>query len=81
MSFTNPFRQYGIEQGLTINLPQPGAEVPAASLDEVQVNAYDTSDEVPAGPVPDRRRRWRLLEPSGKFTWFAELDRRAPRHG
>jgi outer membrane protein assembly factor BamB len=76
--FTNPFRMYGADHELTITHPAPGARV--ADLDEVQVNAYTTSDE-----VRDVRYRlddgaWRPLRRSGDFTWFgAVTTQTAPR--
>lgn len=79
--FANPFRQYGIDQSLTINLPEPGSAVPAAALDEVQVSAYDTSEEVRRARYRIDGGEWRLLEPSGKFTWFAELTGARPGPG
>lgn len=79
--FTNPFRQYGIDEGLTINLPTPGAKVPSAALDEIQVSAYDTSEEVRRVRYRIDGGEWRLLKPSGKFTWFAELTGARPGTG
>lgn len=79
--FANPFRQYGIDQGLTINLPEPGNAVPAAAVDEVQVSAYDTSEEVRRARYRIDGGDWRLLSPSGKFTWFAELAGARPGPG
>lgn len=79
--FANPFRQYGIDQGLTINLPTPGTTVAAAALDEIQVSAYDTSEEVRRARYRIDGGDWRLLKQSGKFTWFAELTGARPGKG
>lgn len=79
--FANPFRQYGVEKSLTINLPSPGAEVSAATLDEIQVSAYDTSDEVRSARYRIDGGDWRTLRQSGAFTWFAELTEDRPGPG
>jgi hypothetical protein len=43
-SFDNPFRMYGVQRSLSVTSPAPDARV--AALDEIQVNAYHTSDEL-----------------------------------
>lgn len=58
--FTNPFRMYGVEQSLTITSPAPGSEVSAQGLTEIQVNAYQTADEV-------QKVRYRL---DGDKKWY-----------
>ncbi|GAA5018389.1 PQQ-binding-like beta-propeller repeat protein [Actinopolymorpha pittospori] len=71
--FKNPFRMYGVEKSLTLTNPVPGGEVSSAALDQVQVNAYDSSEEVRevryqvdgAGP-------WYRMKSSGEMTWFGE---------
>jgi outer membrane protein assembly factor BamB len=73
-TFDNPFRMYGVERSLTITNPAPGGEVSRWALDEVQVNAYHTSDQVEDVRYRfDGRGPWREMRPSGDFTWFAEL--------
>lgn len=80
--FTNPFRVYGVDRSVTVTHPAPDTAVPARSMDEVQVNAYDSAEEVRevryrldgAGP-------WRALEPSGKFTWHAGVRGPVPAIG
>ena len=42
--FDNPFRMYGVERALGVSFRRRAPAV-AAALDEVQVNAYHTSDE------------------------------------
>jgi outer membrane protein assembly factor BamB len=79
--FENPFRMYGVEQALTITSPAPDAEVSADGLDEIQVNAYRTSDDVRQVRYRlDGEDEWSALHRSGDFTWFAGLgrDRRTP---
>lgn len=77
--FTNPFRMYGLDRSLTVTHPAPDATVPAARADEVQVNAYDSADEVRQVRYRmDGAGTWRPLEPSGKFTWHAALGAAAP---
>jgi 3',5'-cyclic AMP phosphodiesterase CpdA len=44
--FSNPFRMYGVDQSLTITSPAPGTSIPKAGFPGIQVNAYDTADEV-----------------------------------
>jgi outer membrane protein assembly factor BamB len=75
-SFDNPFRMYGVQRSLSITSPAPDARV--AGLDEIQVNAYHTSDEVEAVRYRlDRGGPWRDLRASGAFTWFGALPKAA----
>jgi outer membrane protein assembly factor BamB len=68
--FTNPFRMYGVQRSLAIVNPEPGGE----GLDDVQVSAYDTSDEIEDVRYRlDSRGPWRSLKSSGDFTWYGDL--------
>lgn len=71
--FDNPFRKYGVEKSLTITAPTPGGELPARALGEVQVNAYDSSEEVRQVRYRIDRSEWHRMRSSGEFTWFAGL--------
>ena len=72
---SNPFRMYGVERSLTVTSPAPGAELSRSALDEVQVSAYHTSEQVTGVYYRlDGRGRWRSLKPSGDFTWHGEID-------
>ncbi|MDQ3677479.1 MAG: PQQ-binding-like beta-propeller repeat protein [Actinomycetota bacterium] len=73
--FRNPFRMYGVQQSLTITSPAPGAVVSSrGGQREVQVNAYDTSDRMRRVRYRvDGKGGWHDLNPSGAFTWFADL--------
>ena len=72
--FTNPFRMYGVQRALTITSPEPGGEVSRTAPGEVQVSAYDTSDEAWSVRYRiDRRGPWRELKATGDFTWHADL--------
>lgn len=79
--FRNPFRQYGVEQSLTINNPSPGQEIASASLDEIQVGAYDTSEQVRRVRYRIDGGEWKFLTPSGAFTWFGGLSGTRPAAG
>ncbi|GGL04234.1 hypothetical protein Sme01_66340 [Sphaerisporangium melleum] len=83
--FDNPFRMYGENEHLTIVSPAPGSKVPAASLPDIQINAYDTGDEVVSARYRIAgEKNWMPLHPSGEFTWHANLPnsmQRAGRHG
>ncbi len=72
-TFDNPFRIYGAEKDLTIVSPAPGTSVPLDRFPGIQVNAYDTTD----APVKVRYRldngNWKQLDPTGEFTWYADL--------
>lgn len=80
--FANPFRMYGVDRALTVTHPAPGHDIPASRMDGVQVNAYDTADEVHAVRYRvDGAGPWRRLAPSGEFTWHAGWRGRAPAVG
>lgn len=79
--FTNPFRQFGYEQQLTIMSPAPGSTVSARGNAGLQVNAYDTSD--PAVKVQYRLDggRWQSMRSTGSdYTWTATPKLRPGRH-
>ena len=72
--FANPFRMYGVQEALTITNPAPGGSVSREAIDEVQVSAYHTSDEIwDVRYRLDGRGDWRHLKPSGDFTWYGDL--------
>lgn len=80
--FDNPFRRYGVQQSLTINAPTPGGEVSVGAPGEVQVNAYDSSDEVRRVRYRlDGRADWHPLRASGEWTWSADWAGAAPAPG
>ena len=80
--FENPFRKYGVERSLTITAPTPGGELLARALGEVQVNAYDSSDEVRQVRYRlDDRTDWHRMTPSGEFTWFSDWQGGDPAAG
>ena len=63
---------FGVQRALSITSPAPDARV--AGLDEIQVNAYHTSDEIERVRYRlDRGGAWRDLRASGAFTWFGAL--------
>jgi outer membrane protein assembly factor BamB len=75
-SFDNPFRMYGVQRSLTVTSPAPDARVSVDALDEIQVNAYHTSDEIESVRYRlDRGGPWRDLRVSGDFTWFGPLPK------
>lgn len=80
-NFENPFREYGIEKSLTVTVPTPGGPVAAASLDEVQVNAYDTSDQVRQVRYRIDGGAWQQMKSSGEFTWFSKWKGAKPALG
>ncbi|MFD7444428.1 PQQ-binding-like beta-propeller repeat protein [Streptomyces sp. NPDC059909] len=72
--FDNPFRMYGENEHLTIVSPAPGSKVPAAGFPGIQVNAYDTGDEVKSARYRiDGKGEWLPLRASGEFTWQNNL--------
>ncbi|MFE7244647.1 PQQ-binding-like beta-propeller repeat protein [Streptomyces sp. NPDC057580] len=72
--FENPFRMYGENEHLTIVSPAPGSKVPAAGFPGIQVNAYDTGDEVKSARYRiDGKGVWRPLRATGEFTWQNNL--------
>ena len=72
--FDNPFRMYGENEHLTIVNPAPGSKVPAAGMPDVQINAYDTGDEVVSARFQIAGdKNWRPLYRSGEFTWRGNL--------
>lgn len=80
-AFDNPFRRYGVERSITITDPPPGTDVPRQAFTGIQVNAYDTSDQV-------RRVRYRLdggawkdLKATGEVTWYRERTGPTPSLG
>ena len=77
----NPFREYGIDKSLTLIAPSPGGEVAAASFDAIQVNAYDTSNEVRRVRYRIDGGDWKQMKSSGEFTWFADRTGRTPSVG
>lgn len=80
--FENPFRRYGVQKSLTINVPTPNGDVPAGALCEVQVNAYDSSDELRQVRYRlDGRKDWHTLAASGEWTWSAAWGEDAPDPG
>lgn len=68
-SFTNPFRMYGADQTMTITSPAPGSSVPAAGFPGIQVNAYDTADEVASVRYRLDGGAWQAMKATGEFTW------------
>lgn len=80
-NFENPFRRYGVEKSLTVNSPSPGGEVSSAGLGEVQVNAYDTSEEVRQVRYRVDDGSWQQMQPSGEITWFSEWKGAKPAAG
>ncbi|MEO3747627.1 PQQ-binding-like beta-propeller repeat protein [Plantactinospora sp. B5E13] len=74
--FDNPFRMYGENEHLTIVSPAPGSTVPAARFPGIQVNAYDTGDEVVSARYRiDGGTKWLPLRHSGEFTWQSDLPK------
>ncbi|SDJ73591.1 Outer membrane protein assembly factor BamB, contains PQQ-like beta-propeller repeat [Nonomuraea maritima] len=72
--FDNPFRMYGENEHLTIVSPAPGSTVPAVKFPGIQVNAYDTGDEVVSASYRlDGDQKWSPLRHTGEFTWQADL--------
>ena len=72
--FDNPFRMYGENEHLTIVSPAPGSKVPAADFPGIQINAYDTGDEVVSARYRiDGDKNWLPLRHSGEFTWQDNL--------
>ncbi|MGW3626893.1 outer membrane protein assembly factor BamB family protein [Streptomyces sp. NPDC000880] len=70
--FDNPFRMYGVEKSLAVTSPAPGASVSAKGLDEIQVNAYHTSDKVESARYRVDGGEWQSMKKSGEFTWYAK---------
>ncbi|TDE11505.1 hypothetical protein E1269_09610 [Jiangella asiatica] len=83
--FVNPFRMYGVDQALTITSPAPDSEVSAdghrTGFPDIQVNAYDTADEVTRVRYRIDDGSWRSLTPTGELTWHSEFVGRAPAVG
>jgi outer membrane protein assembly factor BamB len=79
--FENPFRRYGVDRSVTITNPPPGTEVPRASFTGIQVNAYDTSDEVERVRYRLDGGSWKNLKPTGDVTWYAPWTGRLPALG
>jgi outer membrane protein assembly factor BamB len=71
--FSNPFRMYGVDQSLTITSPAPGTSVPRAGFPGVQVNAYDTADEIAGVRYRVDGGAWLPLQSTGEFTWYGQL--------
>jgi len=80
-SFTNPFRMYGADQTMTIVSPAPGTAIPREKFPGVQVNAYDTTDEVVRVRYRIDGGPWRPLTSTGEFTWYAALPGPVPSVG
>jgi outer membrane protein assembly factor BamB len=79
---SNPFRMYGVERALTITSPAPGAGLSRDDLDEVQVSAYHTSEDIRDVRYRiDGRGSWRSLDQSGDFTWFDDASADTRRRG
>lgn len=74
--FDNPFRMYGQDEDLTIVSPAPGSAVPAKGFPGVQVNAYDTADQVRSVQMRVDGGEWTDLHSTGEFTWFRQLPGR-----
>lgn len=72
-SFDNPFRMYGADRSVTIVSPAPGSSVPADGFPGIQVNAYDTGDEVTSARYRIDGGTWLPLHGTGEFTWSATL--------
>jgi outer membrane protein assembly factor BamB len=69
----NPFRMYGVERSLAITSPAPGAALSRDALEEIQVSAYHTSEDIwDVRYRLDGRGAWRSLDPSGDFTWHGD---------
>jgi outer membrane protein assembly factor BamB len=83
--FENPFRMFGVDKAITITSPAPGSEVGAdgnrTGFPDIQVNAYDTADEVTRVRYRIDNGAWRPLKPSGELTWHSEFIGRAPAAG
>jgi outer membrane protein assembly factor BamB len=78
----NPFRMYGVARSLAITSPAPDAELSRDALEEIQVSAYHTSEDVyDVRYRVDGRGTWRSLGPSGDFTWHGRLAGDARRPG
>ncbi|TDD49698.1 hypothetical protein E1286_13315 [Nonomuraea terrae] len=72
--FDNPFRMYGENEHLTIVSPAPGSKVPAKDFPGIQINAYDTGDEVLSARYRIAgEKNWMPLHHSGEFTWQSNL--------
>ncbi len=77
-TFENPFRVYGMDHTLVLTNPVPGASIAAGGLDEIQVNAYHSSDEVDRVVYQlDGRGPWYRMTRSGEMSWFSKW--RGPR--
>ncbi|WP_164842757.1 PQQ-binding-like beta-propeller repeat protein [Actinoplanes solisilvae] len=75
--FDNPFRMYGENEHLTIVSPAPGSKVPAAGFPGIQINAYDTGDEVVSASFrTSGDKHWTPMRHSGEFTWSGDLHGR-----
>jgi outer membrane protein assembly factor BamB len=72
--FSNPFRMYGVDESLTITSPAPGTSVPRDDFPGIQVNAYDTADEIDRVRYRIDRGSWRSLRSTGEFTWYDDMD-------
>ncbi len=72
-SFENPFRMFGVQKSLSITSPAPDARVSA--VDEIQVNAYHTSDAVQSVRYRVDRGGWKPLKSSGAFSWFGKAGK------
>ncbi|GII33910.1 outer membrane protein assembly factor BamB family protein [Planotetraspora mira] len=80
--FDNPFRMYGENEHLTIVSPAPGSKVPAEKFPGIQINAYDTGDEVVSARYRiDGDKNWMPLHHSGEFTWQGDLPHNRQKAG
>lgn len=73
--FTNPFRMYGENEHLTVVSPAPGTTVSATGFPGIQINAYDTGDEVTSARFRIDGGSWRPVHPSGEFTWWSAANK------
>jgi outer membrane protein assembly factor BamB/predicted phosphodiesterase len=71
-TFENPFRVYGMDHTLVLTNPVPGASIAAGGLDEIQVNAYHSSDEVDFVVYQlDGKGPWYRMTQSGEMSWYS----------
>jgi hypothetical protein len=78
-TFDNPFRMYGVDRELAITSPAPKAAIAASRLDEVQVSAYHTSDDVAKVRYRFDDGGWKALSPSGDSPGSPSSIGRRPR--
>lgn len=76
--FTNPFREYGVDQRLTISAPTPGGDLPLSAPGLVQVSAFDTAEDVRTVRYRLDGSAWHQLDHSGRVTWSAPWRGGAP---